>query len=40
MNRFGDMKLIMGEPGPGFIVQAGGHHNDSLPQDSDDVSFN
>lgn len=37
--RFGDMKLIMGEPGPGFIVEPGGYPNDSLSGNADNIKL-
>ena len=38
-HRFGDMKLIVGEPGPGFIVKPGEHLDDAFSSNLDDVSF-
>ena len=33
------MKLIMGEPGPGLIVEPGEYPNDSLSGNADNVSY-
>ena len=38
-DRFGDMKLILGEPGPGLIVQPGEYPDDSLSNNTDSVSL-
>ena len=39
--RLGDMKLIIGEPGPGFVVEPGYYPNNSVDWSSEDnvISF-